>query len=134
MPGMPGNQFTFPNRGPISIFGPIFKVEDRAEDPDLRIIQKPGGGWSRGGRKPIEKAQEGGRSSFFRPRKSKIGGSSLFEPGRSKNPSIVEESPIFEEVAPPSRLPLDLLPILRSRKSKMGGVLLSSASMNEDKR
>ena len=29
----PGNK----SRGPISIFGPIFKVEDRSEDPDLRI-------------------------------------------------------------------------------------------------
>ena len=27
-----------PNRGPISIFGPTFKVEDRSEDPDLRIV------------------------------------------------------------------------------------------------
>ena len=34
-------------------------------------------------------------------------GSSFFGAGSSKNPHIFEESPIFEEVAPP-RLPSDL--------------------------
>ena len=28
------------SRGPISIFGPIFKVEDRAEDGDLRRAER----------------------------------------------------------------------------------------------
>ena len=28
------------SRGPISIFGPIFKVEDQSKDPDLRISEK----------------------------------------------------------------------------------------------
>ena len=28
------------SRGTISIFGPIFKVEDRSEDPNLRIAEK----------------------------------------------------------------------------------------------
>ena len=28
------------SRGPISIFGPIFEVEDRSENPDLRIAER----------------------------------------------------------------------------------------------
>ena len=37
------HRFTYiglPSRGSISIFGPIFKVKDRSEHPDLRIAER----------------------------------------------------------------------------------------------
>ena len=54
------------SRGPISIFGPIFKVEDRSEDPDLRIAE---GSWRPGEGGAEEDVPEGG---FLRECKFKI--------------------------------------------------------------
>ena len=104
------NENVFPCRGPISIFGPIFKVEDRSEDPDLRIAERS---WW-----PLEESEEevpgglfvhssgreGGKWGVLRfgPRKWKMGAvNSFFGSGRSKNPPSSKTPPIFEEVPPP---------------------------------
>ena len=59
--------------------------------------------------------------SFFRPRKSKMRGSSFFGPGRSKNHHLRRTHPSSKKSHPPPRLPSDLRPILQSRRSKMEG-------------
>ena len=120
------------SRRPTSIFGPIFQVEDRSEDPDLRIAE---GSWwpvaggvgrrnTRGNYSsilPAEKVEDGGGSSFFGPRKWKMG--EVFRSSDQENrrtPPIFEEPPSSSKKYHPPRLPSDLRPILRSRRSKMG--------------
>ena len=109
------------NREPISIFGPIFKVEDRSEDPDLRITERS---W-----RPLVKEEEVGRRrrrrGFFVLRAEKVEDERGFFVLRTRK---IEEPPIFEEPSPHLRkevppplplLPSDLRPILRLRESKM---------------
>ena len=98
------------SRGPISIFGPIFKVEDRSEDPDLRIAE--GSWWPLGGGRQKKyqggffvhsSGREGGRwggSSFFGSRKWNMGGLFVLRtrkieepPPSSKNPPYLRRRP-----------------------------------------
>ena len=94
-------------RGPFSIFGPIFKVEHRSEDPDLRIVVAAGekeseeevlGGFfvhpsdregNRWGRFFVLRAEEVEKKGFFVLRTRKIE-----EPPSSKNPHL-RRSPTF---------------------------------------
>ena len=73
------------SRWPISIFGPIFKVQDRSKDPDLRIAE--GSWWPERGRKkkfqgsassilPAEKIED--RAMFFVIRVDKVEDGSFF--------------------------------------------------------
>ena len=94
--------FDLGNRGPISIFGPIFKVGDRAEDPDLSRAERTWWPLVEAGRK---KKKEGG--FFILPTSPKIKDGAFFVLwGRKieEPPPIFEKPPIFEEVAPPPRL------------------------------
>ena len=84
------------NRGPISIFGPIFKVEDRSEDPDLRVAE--GSWWPEGGSE--EEVPGGGSSSILPADKMEDGRvlrSSCLEGGRWGE--VLRSS---EEEVPPS--------------------------------
>ena len=67
------------SRGPISIFGPIFKVGSRSEDPDLRIAE---GSWCPGGGRKKKYQGVFVLRPFFRPRRWKMGDSSFFVPRR----------------------------------------------------
>ena len=66
------------SRGPISIFGPIFEGEDRSRR------SRPKRTWTG----LVEKVGRVAGSSFFRLRRSMMGGSSIFWPGRSKMKGI----------------------------------------------
>ena len=131
------------SRGPNSIFGPIFKVEDRAEDPNLRIAER---GWwplvegGVGRRRRwggffdlrVEKVEHGG---FFVLPAPKIDGGVLrsSDPANRRTPPSSKNPPSSKKSQPP-RLLSDLRRILRGRRSKMGGFfdLRSRRSKIED--
>ena len=68
------------SRGPISIFAPIFKVNDRFEDLDLRVAERSYWLEERGSKEEVP----GGSSSIFPAEKMEDGGSSFFVPRRWK--------------------------------------------------
>ena len=125
-------------RGPISIFGSIVKVGNRAEDQNLRRAESTwrdlvGGGRVERRRRREGSGREGGKwgKRFFDFPFPKIEdgrkGSLFFGAGRSKN------SPSSKNPLPPY-LSSDLRTDLRGRRSKMGGVLHSSEPEIEDRR
>ena len=91
------DSFFMGNKRPISIFGPIFDVEGRAEDPDIsideriwwRLVEGRGAGRRRKwGGVLRSSARECGRwrgYSLFGPRSKMESSSSIFGAGRSKN-------------------------------------------------
>ena len=114
------------SRGQIPIFEPIFKVEDRAENPDLSIAERAVGRWSRErvgrtrrlGRGVLRSfGREGGRREDFLSSgpEDRTGGSSFFGPGRSKTPCHLRITPPSSSKnshpPPPLRLSSDLRPI-----------------------
>ena len=136
----------------ISIFGSIFKVENRSEDPNLRIAEEswcPGGGGAR------KKKYQGGSSSILPAEKmedvlraEKVeDGEGFFVPRKKKSPSTpssvrssthysgpkTEDGGLFDLRFRKSKIEDEGFFDLRFRRSNMEG-LRYSAPMNEEGR